>query len=128
VVENAALPLVLDGLTDAEAHDRAMHALHALGLAKLADKLPEEISSGQAQRVAVARVLAMTPPLIIADEPTGQLDHATAERVIDVLVETADRLGAALVIATHDLAMTRRLSTRWIVRDGTILTSAPVTP
>ena len=56
----------------------------------------------------------------MADEPTGQLDHASAEHVVDVLIEAADRLGAALVIATHDLAVVRRLPARWLVRDGTV--------
>ena len=122
VIENAALPLVLRGVSDAEARERAHLALRDLDLVALADKLPDEISGGQAQRVAIARVLAMQPRLIMADEPTGQLDHASAEHVVDVLIEAADRLGAALVIATHDLAVVRRLPARWLVRDGTVLT------
>jgi ABC-type lipoprotein export system ATPase subunit len=127
VIENAALPLVLQGVDDAEARERAGAALRDLDLVALADLLPEEISGGQAQRVAIARVLALQPKLIIADEPTGQLDQQSATHVVDVLVEAADRLGAALLIATHDLAVVRRLTARWLVRDGTVLT-ATATP
>jgi putative ABC transport system ATP-binding protein len=122
VIENAALPLVLQGVDDADARERAYGALRDLDLVALADMLPEEISGGQAQRVAIARVLATQPRLIMADEPTGRLDHRSAEHVVDVLVEAADRLGAALVIATHDLAVVRRLPARWLMRDGTFLT------
>jgi ABC-type lipoprotein export system ATPase subunit len=121
VIENVALPLLLQGVDNVEARERARDALDDLDLVSLADTLPEEISGGQAQRVAIARVLAMAPRLIMADEPTGQLDHRSAEHVVDVLVEAADRLGAALVIATHDLAVVRRLPARWLMRDGTVL-------
>ena len=78
VEENVALPLVLDGMGDAEAHRAARATLDVVDLLDLRDKLPEEISGGQAQRVAVARALAGAPRLILADEPTGQLDRLTA--------------------------------------------------
>lgn len=125
VLENVALPLVLQGMADAEAHERAHDALRELDLDRLAVKLPEEISGGQAQRVAIARVLATKPRLIMADEPTGQLDHANGEHVVDVLIEAAERLGAALVIATHDLLVVQRLPIRWLVRDGNVMTMSP---
>jgi putative ABC transport system ATP-binding protein len=80
--------------------------------------LPEELSGGQAQRVAAARVLAGRPRLILADEPTGQLDHHTGDRVITALLEAADRLGAALVVATHDPAVAERLDQRWAMAQG----------
>jgi putative ABC transport system ATP-binding protein len=118
VLENVALPLVISGVREAEAHDRAYDALRALGIDQLAAKLPEEISGGQSQRVAVARVLAAAPPLILADEPTGQLDQVASAHVLDVLLGAADQLGAALVVATHDPAVVQRLSTRWLMRDG----------
>ena len=125
VLENVALPLVLQGMAEAEAQQRGHDALRELDLDPLAAKLPEEISGGQAQRVAIARVLATKPRLIMADEPTGQLDHASAEHVVDVLIDAADRLGAALVIATHDLLVVQRLPIRWLVRDGNVLTMSP---
>ena len=125
VLENVALPLVLQGMAEAEAQQRGHDALRELDLDPLAAKLPEEISGGQAQRGAIARVLATKPRLIMADEPTGQLDHASAEHVVDVLIDAADRLGAALVIATHDLLVVQRLPIRWLVRDGNVLTMSP---
>jgi putative ABC transport system ATP-binding protein len=125
VLENVALPLVLQGMAEAEAHELAHEALRDLDMDALAAKLPEEISGGQAQRVAIARVVATKPRLIMADEPTGQLDHSTAEHVVEVLIEAADRIGAALVIATHDLLVVQRLPNRWLVRDGNVMTMTP---
>lgn len=122
--ENVALPLVLAGVRDREADERARAALALVGVAALAGKLPEEMSGGQAQRVAVARVLASRPVLVLADEPTGQLDRATADLLVTVLLQVTGRLGAALVIATHDPAIARRLDQHWQIADGTLLTGA----
>jgi ABC-type lipoprotein export system ATPase subunit len=121
VRENVALPLLLAGVSEAEASAAAGAALDRLGLSSLAAKLPEELSGGQAQRVAVARVLAGRPQLILADEPTGQLDHATGGAVIDVLIESAVLLGAALVVTTHDPAVADRFDVRWEMADGRLL-------
>ncbi|MFD0377764.1 ABC transporter ATP-binding protein [Streptomyces sp. NPDC127112] len=118
VVENTALPLVLSGKQEASARRRALDCLALVAAAHLADKLPEELSGGQAQRVAVARVLAAAPRLILADEPTGQLDRATGRRVVDVLLAAADTLGAGLVVTTHDPRVARRLSRQWSMHDG----------
>jgi putative ABC transport system ATP-binding protein/lipoprotein-releasing system ATP-binding protein len=112
VEENVALPLILGGQADAEAHRQARIALELIDLAELADKLPEEISGGQAQRVAVARALAGEPRLILADEPTGQLDRANGSAVIDVLLAAADHTDAALVVSTHDLSVACRFPDR----------------
>jgi ABC-type lipoprotein export system ATPase subunit len=106
----------------AEATARAVEALERLRIADMGSKLPEELSGGQAQRVAVARVLAARPPLILADEPTGQLDHEAGGLVISVLIEAADELGAALVISTHDGAVADRLNERWTMLDGRLTT------
>jgi len=116
--ENVALPLVLAGSSDAVARDRADEALRTLGIGSLANKLPDDLSGGQAQRVAVARVLATAPKLILADEPTGQLDHATGAQVIDALLAVADQIDAALVVSTHDPLITQRLRTEWPLVDG----------
>jgi ABC-type lipoprotein export system ATPase subunit len=118
VEENVALPLILDGASDRVAHATARAALELLGLLELRDKLPEEISGGQAQRVAVARALAGDPRLILADEPTGQLDRANGAAVIDVLLAAAEHAGAALVVATHDMAVAERLPVRWEMHSG----------
>lgn len=120
VTENVMLPLLLDGCPDADAAARARDALTRIGVEDLAGKLPEELSGGQAQRAAVARVLAARPALILADEPTGQLDHRAAAAVVDVLLAASDELGAALVISTHDRAVSDRLPERWQLRDGQI--------
>ncbi len=118
VAENVALPLLLGGASEADARAAAGAALARLDLSALAAKLPEELSGGQAQRVAVARVLAGRPRLILADEPTGQLDHASAAVIVDALLETATHLGAALVVTTHDPVVADRLTTRWAMVDG----------
>lgn len=118
VLENTALPLVIGGMTDTEAQQVARGALGTLGLEELADKLPEEISGGQAQRVAVARALAGQPSLILADEPTGQLDSVNAAAVVDVLLAASAHVGAALVISTHDLQVAARLPERWEIHNG----------
>ncbi|MFJ3825445.1 ABC transporter ATP-binding protein [Streptomyces nodosus] len=123
VVENTALPLVLTGIPDDRARAAALAALALVDAAELADRLPEEISGGQAQRVTAARVLAQAPRVILADEPTGRLDHATGSRVLDALLTAADETGAALVITTHDPTVAARLTARRAMRDGR-LTSA----
>jgi ABC-type lipoprotein export system ATPase subunit len=125
VAENVALPLVLDGMGDEAAQRAAMVALDLLELADLRDKLPEEISGGQAQRVAVARALAGEPVLILADEPTGQLDRANGAAVADVLLAAAEHAGAALVVATHDLTVAERLPEVWGMHSGRLTTARP---
>jgi putative ABC transport system ATP-binding protein len=123
VAENVALPLVLCGRGDAAARAAVRGMLAELDLAELASKLPGEISGGQAQRVAVARALIADPKLIFADEPTGQLDHASAATVIALLTARARRLGAGLVVTTHDPLIAAQLDQEWLMSDG-----RPVTP
>ncbi|WP_238383448.1 MULTISPECIES: ABC transporter ATP-binding protein [unclassified Nocardioides] len=119
VVENVELPLLLQGtMPTAVARDLAHAALRDLELDGLAGALPEEISGGQAQRVAVARVLAGRPRLICADEPTGRLDLDHALVVTDLLLHTAHQLGAPLLVATHDPRIADRLATTWPILDG----------
>jgi ABC-type lipoprotein export system ATPase subunit len=117
VFENIALPLLLAGRESA-ARRRAAQVAKQLGVDNVMTKLPREISGGQAQRVAIARAIAAEPALILADEPTGQLDHATAALVIDVLLRASSETGAALVVATHDPAVARRLPDQWMMQDG----------
>jgi putative ABC transport system ATP-binding protein len=125
VVENVALPLVLAGVSDPEARTRAATALSAVGVADLGAALPDELSGGQAQRVAVARVVASRPSLILADEPTGRLDRANGEQLVTLLLEVAAEIDAALVVATHDPAIADRLSTRWEMHDGRLVLMHP---
>jgi ABC-type lipoprotein export system ATPase subunit len=122
VEENVMLPLVFGGMRAADARPAARHALELLDLLELFRKLPEELSGGQAQRVAVSRALAGRPALILADEPTGQLDRATGATVIDVLLAAADHAGAALVVATHDPTVAEKLRQRWEMHSGRLVT------
>ncbi|MGI8721430.1 MAG: ABC transporter ATP-binding protein [Geodermatophilaceae bacterium] len=118
VLENVALPLQLAGTSAVESLALAAQALDAVRISELALRLPDELSGGQAQRAAVARVLAGRPRLILADEPTGTLDHEAGFLVISVLLEAADRLGAALIVSTHDQAVVERFPDQWSMRDG----------
>ncbi|MEO9137871.1 MAG: ATP-binding cassette domain-containing protein [Jatrophihabitans sp.] len=118
VLENVELPMLLNDTTATDAAQRAGAALDLLDLGELCNDLPQELSGGQAQRVVIARVLAARPRLILADEPTSQLDRDSAAHVADVLVQVSDEIGAALVVATHDPAISARLSTVWPVHDG----------
>src|SRR4051794_23021727 len=118
VIENVRLPLLLSGLTEAEATTRADVALGNYGIAHLRDKLPEEISGGQAQRAATARAVAVQPKLVLADEPTGQLDSVTAEAVLTILLDFLTEIGAAIVLSTHDLNVAARCPIVWTMRDG----------
>ena len=127
VTENVALPLMLGGLDAGEASECAHHALARLELLDLEAKLPEELSGGQAQRVAIARALAQQPRLLLADEPTGQLDHATAAHIIEVLLDATQESDAALVVSTHDPAVAARLDQRWRVADGQLTVTRPNT-
>jgi putative ABC transport system ATP-binding protein len=127
-LENTALPLLLAGEPESTAFPRALEAMHELDIAELAGKLPAELSGGQAQRVAVARVLASRPQLILADEPTGQLDHEAGQKLIDALLRAGRRLGAAVVVATHDPLIAEQFTDRWLMTDGTLCTPTSAAP
>ena len=122
VIENVELPLLL-GREPSEARAAAEVALALFGLTDLKSKLPEELSGGQAQRVSLARALSARPRLLLADEPTGQLDRATAMPMIDALLRSIDHT-TALVIATHDLAVAERMDSIRRMRHGVLETAA----
>jgi ABC-type lipoprotein export system ATPase subunit len=119
VTENVALPLLLGGAADTAARRSATAILGRLGLDDVALRLPDELSGGQAQRAAVARALVANPRLVLADEPTGQLDHDSASLVVDALFHAADA-GSAIVMATHDPAVAARFDRRWTMADGRV--------
>jgi ABC-type lipoprotein export system ATPase subunit len=127
VAENVALPVLLAGGTEAEAATAASALIERLGLSDVASKLPEEISGGQAQRAGVARALMGEPQLILADEPTGQLDRSSAAKLVDVLLQQAEATGAALVVATHDAEIAERLPLRWSMTGRIVNTGASCT-
>lgn len=121
VIENVKVPLLILGDTDG-IQARAMAVLDAVGLASIADRLPEELSGGQGQRAGVARALVTNPKLLLADEPTGQLDQTTGRTLIATLLAYSARTGAALVIATHDPAIARQMARVWTTGHGILTT------
>lgn len=118
--ENTALPLLLGGSNRAQAVTRAREWLADLGLRGLEERLPGQLSGGQAQRVAIARAMAHRPKVIFADEPTGALDTRTGEETMGALMNAAHRTGAAVVIVTHDHELAARCGRIVELRDGLI--------
>ncbi len=108
VAQNVALPMLLQGIKPAQSHERVKAMLQAVGLQNLGARLPQQLSGGQLQRVAIARALVHAPALVLADEPTGNLDPTTAERVMDLLIAQTRESGAALVLVTHSQAAAAR--------------------
>jgi len=117
--ENVLLPLELTGVPDAER--RAVDLLAAVGLADRGHHYPAQLSGGEQQRVALARAFAPRPRLLFADEPTGNLDGATGERVLDLMSELQRQHGTALVVVTHDLEVAGRADRRIHLRDGRVV-------
>ncbi|HTK89833.1 MAG TPA: ABC transporter ATP-binding protein [Verrucomicrobiae bacterium] len=117
--ENVAVPLELAGERDALTRARAL--LGELGLGERAEHYPVQLSGGEQQRVAVARAVARRPALLLADEPTGNLDSATGERIIELIVELNRSLGSTLVLVTHDAALAGHADRLVTLRDGRIV-------
>ncbi|WP_245617657.1 ABC transporter ATP-binding protein [Nitriliruptor alkaliphilus] len=131
-LDNVQLPLVYRPSTVRERRERALAALEAVGLADRVDHRPTELSGGQQQRVAIARALVTEPPLLLADEPTGNLDTRTGHEVMGLLETLHDDRGVAVVVITHEPEIARRARRRIELRDGRILTDShpegPVEP
>jgi putative ABC transport system ATP-binding protein len=117
---NVELPMLFAGVARAERRRRAADALVAVGLADRAHHRPDQLSGGQRQRVAIARAVVMGPGLVLADEPTGNLDKASASEVMDLL-ETMNRDGQTVVLVTHDPEIAARASSRVRMDDGKIV-------
>ena len=117
-LENVAVPLELAGIEDAQ--ERAGHELAAVGLRERRDHYPAELSGGEQQRVALARALAPNPAILIADEPTGNLDETTGAEIIDLLFAGHNARGTTLVLVTHDPALARRCDRVVRLRSGRI--------
>ncbi|HYM51782.1 MAG TPA: ABC transporter ATP-binding protein [Candidatus Limnocylindrales bacterium] len=125
-VENVAFQLSLQGELDG--HDHCLELLDSLGLGDHADKLPDQLSGGQRQRVGIARALAHRPALILADEPTGELDSETSRSVMDLLLEAQRHLGATLVVVSHDVGVAQRLQRVLTLRDGRLVADSRSDP
>ena len=115
-VENVEFQLALHGARGGRSP--ALHLLADLGLGEHADKLPDQLSGGQRQRVGIARALVHRPGLILADEPTGELDTAASDGVVELLLGVQREAGATLVVVTHDREVARRLDRTVMLRDG----------
>jgi lipoprotein-releasing system ATP-binding protein len=119
-LENVALPQMIKGLNRDEARLRAQQLLEYLRLGPRASHRPSELSGGEQQRVAIARAVANAPHLLLADEPTGNLDPRTAEHVFGTLLTLARSTGLAALIATHNLELAKQMDRRVTLRDGRI--------
>ena len=119
--ENVALPLSYRGLGRREGRRRARTMLDRVGMADRLDHKPDQLSGGQKQRVAIARALAGEPTVVLADEPTGALDSATADDVMRLLTELNRDDGIAIVIITHDPVISLQCARRTLIRDGALL-------
>ncbi|MDR1888680.1 MAG: ABC transporter ATP-binding protein [Zoogloeaceae bacterium] len=120
VYDNVEYPLLLLGIGDRERRARVLEMLHHVGLDALADRLPDQLSGGQRQRVAVARALVKAPTLVVADEPTANLDTATAEQIIDLMKTLGARFGSTFLVATHDERMVVHCDRVLCMTDGVL--------
>jgi lipoprotein-releasing system ATP-binding protein len=120
-LENVMLPQMIRGLGRAEAKKRAVELLEYLGLGQRLPHRPAELSGGEQQRVAIARAVANAPRILLADEPTGNLDLHTAEHVFAVLTQLVKASGLATIIATHNLDLAARMDRRVSLREGNIV-------
>jgi putative ABC transport system ATP-binding protein len=125
--ENIALPMMLAGIAPAQRAQRVAQALKDYGLVNRADHRPDELSGGQRQRVAIARATIMQPAVILADEPTGNLDRSTGEEVVRLLEELNSR-GVTLIVVTHDGNMGARARRQLLMEDGGLKSDSAQAP
>ncbi len=126
-LENVEYPLQLLGVAKAERRARAMALLDAVGVGKFASQRPDQLSGGQQQRVAIARALVKAPPLVIADEPTANLDGVSAAQVIDLMQQLGRDANTTFLIASHDPRLYERCSRLLTLKDGVLADNHPNT-
>jgi len=117
-LENVAMPLLVRRMAVAEARDQAMEILERVGLGRRLDHRPYQLSGGERQRAAVARALVTAPKIILADEPTGNLDGTNAEGVFELMLELNRERGTSLVVVTHDLRLANRMERIYEIQSG----------
>ena len=120
-LENVGLPLHLRGWSRTKVHERATELLTLVQLGHRMSHLPEELSGGERQRVAIARALSIYPPILLADEPTGNLDTHTGEDILALIRDLHDRLGSTIVVVTHDMHVAESCSRTIALRDGRVV-------
>ncbi len=120
-LENVMLPLNLRGGSEAEARDRAVSILNEMGLSAFMDQRPDKLSGGQQQRVAIARALVTNPPLVIADEPTANLDSENANKIVDLMRDFNRTRGTTFIFSTHDQRLLDRVKRQVRLQDGEIV-------
>lgn len=123
VLENVLVPALPTG-DSVPLNSRARELLARVGLADRLDHLPSELSGGERQRVAIARAMIKRPRLLLADEPTGNLDRASADGVADLLLEMHEENGGILVVVTHSMALAQRMQRRYVLNDGRLMPGA----
>jgi putative ABC transport system ATP-binding protein len=122
--ENVLLPFELTGGSGPEGRKRARELLDSVGLLERADHYPVQLSGGEQQRVALARAFMVRPPILLADEPTGNLDSQNGQHILDLLISLNQREGTTLVLVTHDPVLSSRASRRIVLRDGVVVEGA----
>ncbi|QIQ22084.1 lipoprotein-releasing ABC transporter ATP-binding protein LolD [Zophobihabitans entericus] len=122
-LENVAMPLLIAGVNPNEAKERANQMLSAVNLAHRVNHRPSELSGGERQRVAISRALINNPSLVMADEPTGNLDQSTAETVFELLIDLNKKQGTAFLVVTHDLNLAKKLDIQLEMRSGQLIQS-----